>query len=364
MEDLWRCRTERKMREKKYRTEYDLVRVLAMICVVVFHFNVGLSEFGIHSSVMPCNAGVNLTFGQQGVVLFFILSGAVSCISYEKCLKGSGKQGIRGALAAYYKKRFWAIVPMFWIAYFIAYVLVYVPHGGGIGKNFIFTVLGLDGYLMMHGIETSYQVGEWFMGAILILYLLFPALYHLIGKWPKRTMTVLTVFFILCTEFFPFESPKETWVLLRIFDFAIGICFGLYIKSVAWKTVFVSLAVLAVTLFVELPADNMYAVILQGVALFIVLYRIGQYISKSEKTVYVFLQKGLRKISKYTYAVFLVHHLIINRALPPFSGQGWNLAVYVGKFVYVVFLIAVSAVLLQGAAEYVISHMQIHRIAA
>lgn len=337
------------MSKKTYRVEYDLIRVLAMLCVVWFHFHVGLMEFGIHSPVMLRNAGENLTFGQQGVVLFFILSGATSCMSYEKCLRDSSERGLRGAVISYYKKRLWALLPLFWIAYFVAYVLIYVPHGGGLSSNIIFTVLGLDGYLMMRGIRTSYQVGEWFMGAILILYLMFPFLYHLIRKWPKRTMAVLVLGYVLIVELFPFDWPKETWALLRMFDLAVGICFGLYIHTISWKAAAGAAVLCVMTVFVKLPGDNMYAVILQGISSFIVLHWIGEWIGRQSGRMWNVLRGGLKKISGYTYAVFLIHHLIMNRALLPFSGQGWGYRIYADKFLYVMLLIAVSSVLLQSA---------------
>lgn len=335
------------MSKKKYRVEYDLIRMAAMLCVVWFHFQVGLMEFEIQAPVMFRNAGENLTFGQQGVVLFFILSGATSCMSYERCLSGS--KGISSTVVSYYKKRLWALLPMFWIAYFLAYILIYVPHGGNLSTNMIFTVLGLDGYLMMHGVQTSYQVGEWFMGAILILYLVFPFLYHLIQKWPKRTMAILAVCYILSTELFPFDWPKETWAVLRMFDFAVGICFGLYIHTISWKTAAAAFAVCMLTGFVKLPGDNMYAVVIQGISSFLVLHWIGERIGGQSGRIWDGLKKCLKTVSGYSYAVFLMHHIIMNRALLPFSGQSWGYRNYAERFFYVMILIAVSSVLLQGA---------------
>jgi len=341
------------MSKKTYRVEYDLIRVLAMLCVVWFHFHVGLMEFGIQSPVMLRNAGENLTFGQQGVVLFFILSGATSCMSYERCLRNNKERGIRGAVVSYYNKRLWALLPLFWIAYFVAYILIYLPHGGRMEYSPVYTLLGLDGYLMMRGIKTNYQVGEWFMGAILLLYLAFPMLYHLIRKWPKRTMLLLVLGYILITECFPFDWPKETWALLRMFDLAVGICFGLYIHTISWKAAAAAAAVCVVTVFVKLPGDNMYAVLLQGISLFVVLHWIGQWIGEQCGRGWDALRIGLKKISGYAYAVFLIHHIIMNRALLPFSGQGWGYRIYVDKFLYVMILIAVSSVLLQGAGTQV-----------
>lgn len=199
-------------------SSYDLIRVVAMLLVVWFHMNVELIQAEITSPFLVTHAGRTLTLGQQGVVLFIMISGATQCISYEK------QAALGRGLGQYYKKRFLALMPAFYVAYFLGYVisrLSSVPFH--IGRSFIWTVLGMDGYLIMKGIPTAYIVGEWFLGLIILLYMVFPLLYKLIRKFPKSMLVILLVYCVMINQFYHIAGVPETDVLVRIVDFALGI---------------------------------------------------------------------------------------------------------------------------------------------
>lgn len=199
-------------------SSYDLIRVVAMLLVVWFHMNVELIQAEITSPFLVTHAGRTLTLGQQGVVLFIMISGATQCISYEK------QAALGRGLGQYYKKRFLALMPAFYMAYFLGYVisrLSSVPFH--IGRSFIWTVLGMDGYLIMKGIPTAYIVGEWFLGLIILLYMVFPLLYKLIRKFPKSMLVILLVYCVMINQFYHIAGVPETDVLVRIVDFALGI---------------------------------------------------------------------------------------------------------------------------------------------
>lgn len=90
-------------------------------------------------------------------------------------------------LKDYYKKRFLAIFPLFWLAYLFAF-LEHFYHSKSMPNvpkiTFLLTVIGMDGYLYDY-VKNFYMIGEWFLGAIIILYILFP-LYRFIMckcKW-------------------------------------------------------------------------------------------------------------------------------------------------------------------------------------
>ena len=50
----------------------------------------------------------------------------------------------------------------------------------------VFTFLGMDSWVSMHGISTfSLTIGEWFLGCLILLYLIFPLLRFFMIKSEK-----------------------------------------------------------------------------------------------------------------------------------------------------------------------------------
>ena len=99
---------------KKERLAYlDIIRTIAVISVLVCHYTRALESNGIGylNKILP-DFPFSLYLGSYGVSLFFIISGASLMYVYsEKC-----------EVLTFFKKRFWAIYPMFWLAYIIAFL--------------------------------------------------------------------------------------------------------------------------------------------------------------------------------------------------------------------------------------------------
>ena len=128
---------------KRERIFYlDFIRALAVILILLTHYN----ALFLYMDPQPLDKVVitykicNLYIGDFGVSLFFIISGAALMYVYENSCN----------LAKFYKKRFVAIYPMFWITYIIAFViqkLVYHADYSGIPKqNILYTIFGFDSY--------------------------------------------------------------------------------------------------------------------------------------------------------------------------------------------------------------------------
>lgn len=163
---------QQKTKESKKRYfAYDLMRAAAMLLIVFYHMNCEWSARLMESSLVVTKIGAQGYLGWQGVSLFILVSGAAQCISYERC----------SDLKTYYKKRWWSIFPSFYMAYFVCYLMG--GFGGGVklfDLSFLWTITGLDGYASLFGIQSHYLVGEWFIGMILVLYIVFPVLYALV----------------------------------------------------------------------------------------------------------------------------------------------------------------------------------------
>lgn len=166
---------------KRERLLYlDMIKFFAVICVFVCHFTRTLEYYGISFSfkILPDEL-FSLYTGYVGVTLFFIASGAALMYVYDKeCI-----------LKTYYKKRFMGIYPMLWITFIFAFCIQFFQYKGydyTIPKyNIIYSVLGFDALVFAANItKTFYVVGEWFLGVIIILYIIFPLLRKCVLKYP------------------------------------------------------------------------------------------------------------------------------------------------------------------------------------
>ena len=99
----------------------------------------------------------------------------------------------------FFKKRWLSIFPMFYIAWTVMYIINSLRVGswfwGGPRRNFLLSAIGMDGYFLHLGMN-YYNLGEWFLGGIILLYLLYPLLLFLWNK-AKIPSTVLITFIFL-----------------------------------------------------------------------------------------------------------------------------------------------------------------------
>lgn len=265
---------------KKQRLFYlDLIRAVALVCILVIHFNAAVTGYftlpsKLFGSVLP----FNIYLGDFGSSLFFMVSGAA--LQYTS--PGQGREPLN--LARFYQKRAKAVYPMFWLAWCIFFPIRFVTKPGYYAAaktpSLLLTVLGLDNFAQAAGWVTMdfACVGEWFLGSILFLYLLFPLL-----RWGLRKQPLLT-WAVVLTASLPvhYMGWDARLVAIHIPEFLLGMAF------VHWKRP-ARLGVLAgcaVLLFTPAAADGKVACAL---------------------------------LSKYSYAVFLTHHVIILRLVDNFD---------------------------------------------
>ena len=173
--------------------------------------------------------------------------------------------------------------------------------------SLLLTVLGLDNFAQAAGLVTMdfACVGEWFLGSILFLYLLFPLL-----RWGLRKQPLLTWAVVLAASLpVHYMGWDARLVAIHIPEFLLGMAF------VHWKRP-ARLGVLAgcaVLLFTPAAADGKVACALFSAAAFILLATLGGCIH------WVPLQNACALLSKYSYAVFLTHHVIILRLVDNFD---------------------------------------------
>lgn len=337
---------------KKERLKYvDLLRIIAMIPVVACHWTRGLEFSGVPtvSKVLPDEV-FSIYLGSFGVTIFFILSGISLMYTYD------GKLDIK----KYFYKRFVGIYPMFWTAWIIAFMYFFVVNHGSYYTHafkwtLIWTVLGTDGYFAWFG-PNWYLLGEWFLGCLIILYLLFPLLKIGVEKKPIITAIVIGVVYVVVSIFYNGTIPKDVFFVLRIPEFAFGMYFVKYIKKPNWISGVISLAVLLFMQFFPFdyfldPAAMgftvVYRVTVVGIVSVVFVAWVCSFI-KSEK-----FFRGCAHISKYCYPVFLTHHVIIAEFSKNFVGHELGIIQNYIAFFIVIVLTAIASVLLYKLDHFI-----------
>ncbi|MDE5966705.1 MAG: acyltransferase [Lachnospiraceae bacterium] len=287
----------------------DFVRALAAVSIVITHYNAVFlyanpqinNCYVIHAFIF------NIYIGGFGVSLFLIISGAALMYVY----------GHACDLKRFYIKRWKTLYPMFWLAYLISFFIIYIYMGNwkttAVPKSrLILSLLGIDGYLA-DIMPTFYLVGEWFLGFIIIFYLVFPLLRWCINKHPVLLAVIVLGIYIALEMNYPFTFVSSKNLFVRLPELLFGMYFIKYIKRVRWPAAAAGLAVLILNQLCKpnFPVDVQTTYV--GIAAFLVLVFVSQMV-KNE------LFKGICAwISKYSYAIFLVHHIVIYYVMMTFD---------------------------------------------
>lgn len=154
--------------KKKWIKEIDLIKSLAIVLIVLSHLH-DFVNIGNYNSVLIYLSGY-IAF--IGLSLFFFISGFSLYYNYKHI-------SIKN-LANFYRKRAVRIYPLFWLAIisvavicFYYYGFLFVWHGYKVDyQYFIVAFLGLQGIFY----QANPSVLYWFVGVILLYYLIYPFL--------------------------------------------------------------------------------------------------------------------------------------------------------------------------------------------
>lgn len=332
---------------KKRLFYLDFVRAIAAISIVITHFN---ARYLYLNPPMPEKAVItttvsNIYIGGWGVSLFFIISGAALMYVYgENC-----------DVKKFYKKRFISIYPMFWMAYVVAFLYLFytnktIPGEGTPKINMIFSVLGFDG-LLAENFAMFYVLGEWFLGAIILLYLIFPILRELVLKKPVITVIgVLTIYFLI-VFFYDGNFNSAKIIFTRLPEIMFGMYFVKWGRKVNWKFAVLSVMILILNSIIKPEWSVNLQTTYVGIASFIVLVYLSYYLEN------VVVKKICNTISKYSYSIFLVHHVIIAKMMSTFDLVSISIVDSYVLFVSICFVIALFSWLLYNFHAYVMKQV-------
>ena len=148
-------------------------------------------------------------------------------------------------------------------------------------------------------------VGEWFLGFIIIFYLLFP----LFRKWMNRSPVSLGVISVIFFGVFLMMDLDHNSILLPVL--LPRILFGMYYirgrHKVNLPVAVGAMAILLINGFVSPNINSDLQATYVGICGFLVLVYIADFLKWNP------FRKFCSLICKYSYAIFIVHHMVIKQ---------------------------------------------------
>lgn len=310
------------MAETKKRKIYiDLIRSFSVCLIFLYHFDI--VRLGASNPVLYRFANGN--WGNIGVFLFFMISG--NCLMYKYEYEFEWKD--------FLKNRISKILVPFWICYILVFLFRFwqtksfpeIPF-----YRFGLTIVGMDGYFA-YKIENFYLIGEWFLGSILFLYLLFPIMRYCVKKSLPITIGILFALNIILyyNNFFGFFviTPNRN-LLTGLFYFVLGIGTETFEKRInklnnRWRMLVKGFiyGIGIIIICIKLPINEYLISILLTVVIFLFFIDIEKMVKWEA------IGRVSQWLSQNSYVIFLMHHVIINSVLDHFAGNVYS---FKGRF--------------------------------
>lgn len=316
---------------KNYRPGLDIVRLAALLPVLCYHYCIEAARAGFAVPTFLIGRGM-ADWVEIGLAWFFLLSGAALCLQWQ------GRFDAR----RYFVGRAAATYPAFWLGFATLFLYGEVLHGNNADIprwRVVFSLLGVDGYLAPVTV-TFYKIGEWFLGVILILYLVFPALLWCMGTAARRR--VLAVCMAALAVIWPLACPAP-WeaghsVLGRLPAFALGVWFGSLLKNDAVPSRRIALGLAVFPLLWVDAVPHLAVLLVLAAVLFWAVYAVGQRVPAGACP-------ALRRLAGWCYGVYLVHHVLLTLVFLRFV-QRFSLPLAAMFPAYLVVSFALAAVLM------------------
>lgn len=348
-------------------TWIDSLKGVAILGVVMIHSG---------GAAMPSLLGRVGNIGKNGVQLFFLLSAYLSFKSYARyiCKVDNTKK----SNVIWVANKLIRLLPMYYLA-----LIVYGIYFSFIGENYVSIGNIFAHVTFIFGFFPRYcnsLIGvEWYLGTLIIFYLLVPFLYKLINSLEKSLMWVILGGIICCAV--NLMSDKLTniycntydyisyfgtfWIFVQLPVLLLGIMMYHLLESDILKQVkykkYMSyvLLIFAVCMMMGMILERNKILGYSNEMLFGICFfscAISQYLHKS-----FFIDNSLlRFLGKYSYPVYLFHILIIKlykRYVPIIVDNlvvDW-IILYIGT---IIFTLLLSAVLTKFIDEPIVKVLQ------
>lgn len=295
---------------------------MALAAILIIHFNATVTGYftlphKLFASVLP----FGIYLGDFGSSLFFMVSGAALALTVPETQSP----------LVFYKKRAKAIYPLFWLAWGICFSLRFLAKPGyyaaAKSPTLILTVLGLDNFAVAAGwVGMDFAcVGEWFLGSILFLYLLFP----LLSRGLRRVPLLTWLFALVVCLPIHWMGLDAHLVAIHLLEFLFGMQ---YLSMKKKHKVITAVACMAGTVMLANVDSKITCALFSAVA-FTLLAGVSKWLD------YPWPRAICAKLAKISYAVFLVHHVLIQR-----MAEQFDLAALTRRDTAFLFLIYLAAV--------------------
>ena len=302
--------TEQEMDEGTIKREgrffgFDFARAVSAAGIFAVHY---IQETDLRA---PISSGLFIAAQEWGfifVTVFFIMSGALLEMRHSASA-GTFR------IFPFYRKRAASIYPAFYLVYAVVLVLWLLfgkeTFSHLLRPELLFTVAGVDGYFAST-FDTCYLIGEWFLGALIFLYLLFPLLSKTMEKSEPAVWCALLVLYAVFFNRPLLSQAPVTNIFSCLVCFAFGVTFARHKLYFEKRTLIPGAAVFVLSLLPGLKSalgSNLTSH-LTGTGLFIILFFAGEAVMKKEVPCRLF-----SRISRLSYPFYLVHHVILGAGL-------------------------------------------------
>lgn len=278
----------------------DFIRSLSIVFIILFHFNDWIDRKISPDLILFSSYSL---LGIIGVSLFIVLSGASLSLSNLSHF----------SVPRFYRKRFLAIFPLFYVSYLFVLLLnniflkkVIFPAGAPV--SFLLTLVGMDGFFLFK-VKTYYLIGEWFLGFIIILYILYPVIRSIFLK--NMHLALFIAAGISFGAYYYYAIPMSIFRFppIRLFEFVLGMYLMTAFKIMPRKKLieFILFSSCLIAIFLNSNLFKLLYVrfILLGSVTYVFLYCSASFFDVSR------MRPVINFLSKYSYGAFLVHHQFI-----------------------------------------------------
>lgn len=290
---------------------FDLLKLFSIL--IVFFYHILMDMYVIHPmhnlkflETILIRPNIHLAMLACGIFIF--ISGATLKLNERD-----------ESLLSFYKRRLVKILIPFYFAYIIYFIIKAITLRnihlfGGIEKwRFIYTIFGIDEYLNAAGIKTfTLGIGEWFLGCIILCYLIYPVLSYLDKKYKVATFVTFTIYDILINVFysrFNFAMPQHFNFLCQAYNFYLGIVIideNIFSKLKKYQI----LGILLVLFIYFCPytfniPDNL-KITLCTISIVVAFRSLENVLVKND-----FMIAIIKKFNAISLEFFLVHHFVI-----------------------------------------------------
>lgn len=329
---------------------FDLMRIICFCMIVFYHIIVQIEKEGVcaqlHLSFLYTS--VNMHIAKLAVAVFFMLSGA------SLMLKADEKLDLKN----YYIKRFIRLLIPFYVVNIIYFMFRVIKSRTILGLfigvcepwKLLLGIIGIDEWLSVYNITTFSQgIGEWFLGALIVLTVLAPFFRMCTLKYPKVFLCAVGTFYIFFVLLNLSSIPVHLNIVLKGCEFIFGMYLGRYVKKIdqRWGYIGILILVLYFVSPIVFPIKEAFAITLTALCFFI-SFSLFEPILKKKNEFY----KWILVLSNASYELFLIHHIIIYKLTPVMFGKGDNLFFMIGVIILEIICMIIGTMIVKHIDDF------------